>query len=84
MLYARGYFSSIRMSRMHSSLVRGSVLRNIIPEDGMPDQSEEVLPFLDVDFVTSNDMFSVLPFPFKYLREYAKFCENHDIQPSDT
>ena len=77
----RGYLSGIRMSRMHSGYARGTIVRNIIPDEGMEDQSEEILPLLDVDFVTSNDMFSVLPFPFKYLREYAAYCEQHSIQP---
>lgn len=80
-IYARGYLSGIRTSRMHSGYARGTIVRNIIPEEGKPDQSEEILPFLDVDFVTSNDMFTVLPFPFKYLREYAAYCEHHGIRP---
>lgn len=73
--YVRGYLSGIRMSGWKYGCDKGVVIRDIIPEEGMPDQSDEILPLLDVDFVMSNDMFSVLPFPFKYLREYAKMAK---------
>lgn len=78
-----GYFTGIRRSRLKLGYPRGSVLRDIVSEPGCEDQSADILPLLDVDFVTSNDMFTVLPFPFKFLREYAVYCEQHGIQPSD-
>lgn len=35
---------------------------------------EEVLPLMAVEFVR-NSQYTVLPFPFKYLREYVEQCE---------
>lgn len=34
---------------------------------------EEALPLMAVEFVR-NSQYTVLPFPFKYLREYIKQC----------
>ena len=34
---------------------------------------EELLPLMVVEFVRNNQ-YTVLPFPYKYLREYIKQC----------
>ena len=49
----------------------GVVIREIISINGAPILFEELLPLMDVDFVRLHGL-TVLPFPFKYLREYAK------------
>lgn len=70
-----GYFSGLRKQGLKQAVPRGSFLYDIVPADEGNDQSAEVLPLLDVDFVMSNDMHTVLPFPFKYLREYHDIME---------
>ena len=60
---------------MKSSSARGSLIYDIVPEQEGHDQSAEILPLLDVDFVVSSERYTVLPFPFKYLREYRKWYD---------
>lgn len=40
---------------------------------------EEMLPLMTVEFVR-NSQYTVLPFPFKYLREYVEQCKNSKAQ----
>lgn len=70
-----GYFSGMREGAMKSSIARGSLIYDIVPEQEGHDQSAEILPLLDVDFVVSSERYTVLPFPFKYLREYRKWYD---------
>ena len=54
-----------------SKLERASVIREVQAEDDNELIFEELLPLMGVDFVKLG-MLTVIPFPFKYLREYAR------------
>ncbi len=67
------YVAGMRSSGLQTDVARSNIFRDIIAEG--EDQSEELLPLLDVDFVRTSNMITVLPFPFKYLREYKAMCD---------
>ena len=50
---------------------KGVIIREVQAIDDAPVFFDELLPLMDVDFVRLGSL-TVLPFPFKYLREYAK------------
>lgn len=56
---------------MKAKLERASVIREVQAEDDNELIFEELLPLMGVDFVKLG-MLTVIPFPFKYLREYAR------------
>ena len=56
---------------MKEKLERASVIREVQAEDDSKLIFEELLPLMGVDFVKLC-MLTVIPFPFKYLREYAR------------
>ncbi len=55
---------------MQLKLPVGCIIRNVIWEREC--QYEELLPMHAVEFVRNESFYTVLPFTFKYLREYAK------------
>ena len=68
---AVGYFSGAGKS-LNQRIANGILIYDLLNESPeSPLQLDEILPLLDVDFVRSSDMYSVLPFPIKYLREFA-------------
>ena len=56
---------------MKAKLERASIIREVQAEDDSKLIFEELLPLMGVDFVKLG-MLTVIPFPFKYLREYAR------------
>ena len=56
---------------MKEKLERASVIREVQAEEDSKLIFEELLPLMGVDFVKLG-MLTVIPFPFKYLREYAR------------
>ena len=56
---------------MKPKLERASVIREVQAEDDSKLIFEDLLPLMGVDFVKLG-MLTVIPFPFKYLREYAR------------
>ena len=56
---------------MKTKLERASIIREVQAEDDNELIFEELLPLMGVDFVKLG-MLTVIPFPFKYLREYAR------------
>lgn len=57
-------------SGMKYSMERASLVREIEAVEGSPLIFKELLPLMGVEFVRYG-MLTVIPFPFKYLREYA-------------
>ena len=55
---------------MRQSIQRACVIRSIEGYDGANVRFEEMLPMMNVTFV-HNGQLTVMPFPFKYLREYV-------------
>ena len=55
---------------MQLTLSVGCLIRSVIWEKEC--QYEEILPMHAVEFVRNDSYYTVLPFSFKYLREYAK------------
>lgn len=58
-------------SGMNTSIARASHVRKIIPYNESPLFFQSYLETMNVTFVR-NGQLTVIPFPFKYLREYAK------------
>ena len=56
---------------MKAKLERASIIREVQAEDDSKLIFEELLRLMGVDFVKLG-MLTVIPFPFKYLREYAR------------
>ena len=71
-LFAQGnaqyYYSGFRGSSLHWSLARACRIRQVTASGGTPDFAR-YLPLMEVDFVRASG-WTVLPFPFKYLREW--------------
>jgi hypothetical protein len=68
------YFVGERQGMIQFSVNNACHLRRIAAIDGSKLRFREILPTMDVDFVRGGQS-TVLPFPFKYIREYAKFEE---------
>jgi len=66
------YFVGERQGAIQFSINNACHLRKIVAVNGSNLVFKEVLPTMDVDFVRTGQS-TVLPFPFKYIREYAKF-----------
>lgn len=56
---------------MRPNIQRASLIRKIEGVNGAEIQFEKILPMMNVTFV-HNGQLTVMPFPFKYLREYVK------------
>lgn len=66
------YFVGERRENVKFSFKNACHLRKIKAVNGSRLVFKELLPTMDVDFVRTGQS-TVLPFPFKYIREYAKF-----------
>lgn len=62
------YVGSNDSPNLKQGLARTCVVRKVVSAAGVLD-SEDILPLLTVEFVRSGQ-YTVLPFPFKYLREF--------------
>ena len=65
------YFSGIIGGGMRSDVGCAANIRKIEPYKDAPLMLEELMPLMTVTFVR-NKQLTVVPFPFKYLREYIK------------
>jgi hypothetical protein len=65
------YFVGQRRENIQSSLKDSSHLRKIVAEKGSNLVFKDILKTMDVDFVRTGQS-TVLPFPFKYIREYME------------
>lgn len=63
------YYVGPTRNSLKSSIHNASIVRQVQAEEEI--EFKELLPLMAVDFVRIG-MYSVLPFPFKYLREYLK------------
>ena len=68
------YWVNTRMSETKGTFPNGNVVRKLIPIDNSRLLSDFLPATLDVGFVRINAP-TVLPFPFKLLREYARMAE---------
>ena len=68
------YLSGAIGDGMQSSLTKGCVPRKVVPAAGSELFIADYLPTLEVTFVRNKQM-TVLPFPVKYLREFALMDE---------
>ena len=69
-VYFFNYFVGPKRKGMDCSVQNASVIRKIYTSEG-DIEFQELLPLMCTEFVR-NGMYTVLPFPFKYLREYKK------------
>ena len=67
------YYYAGEKSLRRSGVSRACIIRKIISEKKM--EFKDLLPLLSVEFVR-NGQYTVVPFPFKYLREYIKISKN--------
>lgn len=65
------YFVGTIGEGMRQNIQRASVVRTVEGYNGAEVQFEKMLPMMNVTFV-HNGQLTVMPFPFKYLREYVK------------
>ncbi|WP_425420268.1 hypothetical protein [Phaeodactylibacter xiamenensis] len=71
------YWANTRMKETKGQFPNGNVVRKLKPVDNSRLLSDFLLETLAVNFVRINAP-TVLPFPFKLLREYAKMAEKPD------
>jgi hypothetical protein len=71
------YWANTRMNETKGQFSNGNVVRKLKPVDNSRLLSDFLLETLAVNFVRINAP-TVLPFPFKLLREYAKMAEKPD------
>jgi hypothetical protein len=71
------YFVGDRRENVQFSIKEACHLRKVVAVDGSKLIFKELLPTMNVDFVRTGQS-TVVPFPFKYLREYMKFEENKE------
>ena len=71
------YYVGPKRSSLQSSLCNASIIRQVLAEEQL--EFKELLPLMVVDFVRIGQ-YTVLPFPFKYLREYMKLIEIKKIK----
>ena len=67
------YYVGMKRKELHRSVHNACVIRKVICENTSP-APEKLFPMMTVEFVR-NEQFTVRPFPFKYLREYANTRE---------
>ncbi|GAB4235444.1 MAG: ATPase [Ekhidna sp.] len=65
------YFVGEKGKGIQAKFPKASIIRRIRPHEESKIFFEELIPTLNVDFVR-NESLTVLPFPFKYLREYIE------------
>jgi ribosomal protein S17 len=70
------YFVGQRRESIQSSLKDSCHLRKIVSDKDSKLVFKDILKTMDVDFVRTGQS-TVLPFPFKYLREYCEFKERN-------
>lgn len=63
------YYVGTIGSGIRTTIPKASVVRKIIGIDDSPLFFEQLIPLMNVDFVKFGDL-TVVPFPFKYLREW--------------
>ncbi|QIE59300.1 hypothetical protein G5B37_06900 [Rasiella rasia] len=63
---------------MRTKIGRASKIREISGFSDAPIFFDEMLPLMNVDFVRYGDL-TVIPFPFKYLREWARISHKEQI-----
>lgn len=63
------YYVGMTRKALQSSIHNASIVRQVIAEKEL--EFEELLPLMAVDFVRIGE-YTVLPFPFKYIREYKE------------
>lgn len=63
---------------MRAKIGRASIIREISGFSDAPIFFDEMLPLMNVDFVRYGDL-TVIPFPFKYLREWARISHKEHI-----
>lgn len=68
------YFVGTIGEGMRQNIQRACVVRSIEGYDGANVKFEEMLPMMNVTFV-HNGQLTVMPFPFKYLKEYVNRIE---------
>jgi hypothetical protein len=66
------YFVGCRRDQVKDSFKDACHLRQIVAVNGSKLIFREILPTMDVDFVRTGQS-TVIPFPFKYIREYKNF-----------
>ena len=67
--FSLNYYVGPTRNSLQSSIHNASIVRQVQAEG--ENEFKELLPLMAVDFVRIG-MYTVLPFPFKYLREYLK------------
>ena len=67
---AMSYICGRHNKGMQSSLPVGCIIRSVIWQKEC--EFKEIIKTMAVDFVRNDYYYTVLPFPFKYLREYAE------------
>ena len=70
------YFSGVVGNGMRNKVVHAANIREIVPYDNSKLIFESLLPLLNVTFVR-NGKLTVIPFPFKYIREFIKAESNN-------
>jgi len=70
-LYSSGQIGS----GMNTTIAKAAHVRKIIPYKGAALFFQNYLETMNVTFIR-NGQLTVMPFPFKYLREYSKICLN--------
>ena len=68
------YICGRHQQGMESSLPVGCIIRDVVWQKTC--EFEELIKTMAVDFIRNDYFYTVLPFPFKYLREYTKMIEN--------
>ena len=63
------YFVGPKRSSLQPSLHNGCIIRKVYSDNSLPD-ANRFFPLMSVEFVR-NEQYTVIPFPFKYLREYS-------------
>ena len=72
------YFAGVIGEGMQAKIERAVNIREIQPYNNSKLFFEKLLPLMNVNFVR-NGQLTVIPFPFKYLREYVKLKENKKL-----
>lgn len=68
------YFVGTIGEGMKYAIHNAANIRRIEPYNGAPEFFEKLLPLMNVSFV-KNEQLTVMPFPFKYLREWVNIME---------
>lgn len=63
------YFVGIIGAGMKPTIRNAANIRKIVPYGDSPNMFDKLLPLMNVTFIR-NEQLTVVPFPFKYLREY--------------